>query len=76
MSGNRIDDGDSDQFRKFFGPDDIDRAVRMTIQVCFLYLPKTKRTPEELERQIHRLVDRALREFREDQQAFADHESA
>jgi hypothetical protein len=34
-------------------------------------LPKERRNPDELERQIRRLVDRALKDFREDCQAFA-----
>jgi hypothetical protein len=33
-------------------------------------LPKERRTVEELEKQVRRLVDRALRDFREDRDAF------
>jgi hypothetical protein len=35
-------------------------------------IPKSRRTPDELERQIRRLLDRALEDFREDQAAFAE----
>ena len=61
-----------DKFRDFFGPAQIDQFVRHAIQFCWMRLPKSKRTPDELEKQIRRLVDRALRDFREDQQAFAE----
>jgi hypothetical protein len=56
----------------FFGPAQIDQTIRHAIQFCWMSLPKSRRTAEELEKQIRRLVDRALRDFREDQQAFAE----
>jgi hypothetical protein len=33
-------------------------------------LPQERRTADELEKQIRRMVDRALKDFREDRQAF------
>jgi hypothetical protein len=33
-------------------------------------LPKERRSTQELENQIHRLVERALKDFREDREAF------
>jgi hypothetical protein len=39
-------------------------------------LPKERRTVEELEQQIRRIVDRALRDFREDRQAFGKENKA
>ena len=34
--------------------------IRQAIQQCWMLLAKEKRTPEELESQIRRIVDRAL----------------
>ena len=67
MSGD-----DAEKLRDMFGPAQIDQFIRQAIQFCWMGLPKTKRSPDELEKQIRRIVDRALRDFREDQQAFRD----
>jgi hypothetical protein len=64
--------GDPEKFRDFFGPAQIDQSIRMAVQFCWMQLPKSRRNHDELEKQIRRIVDRALRDFREDQQAFMD----
>lgn len=51
---------------EFFGPMQIDQQIRRAVQFCWLGLPKEKRSLDEVEQQIHRLVDRALRDLRED----------
>jgi hypothetical protein len=53
-----------------FGPSHIDHMIRQAVQFCWMSLPKERRTAEELDQQIRRLVDRALKDFREDRQAF------
>ena len=52
--------------REFFSPSQIDHLIRQAIEFCWMALPKEKRNVDELERQIRRLVDRALRDLRED----------
>jgi hypothetical protein len=64
--------GDPEKFRDFFGPGQVDQGIRMAVQFCWMQLPKSRKTPDELEKQIRRIVDRALQNFREDQQAFMD----
>lgn len=64
FSGKSPDDDES--FREMFGPAQIDVQVRQAIHFCWMGLPKAKRNVDELERQIRRLVDRALRDVRED----------
>ena len=66
------DDGgpDMDKFREMFGPSQIDTQIRQAIQFCWMGLAAKKRTPDELERQIRRIVDRALKDFREDSKEF------
>jgi hypothetical protein len=63
---NPEDEGSLDKMREMFGPSQIDHFVRQAIQFCWMGLPKEKRNVDELERQIRRIVDRALRDVRED----------
>ena len=68
-----FDPKDPDQgarFRKFFGPHQVDEQIRRAIQFCWMVLPDDKRNVDEVERHIRRLVDRALRDLREDEDAF------
>ncbi len=55
---------------KFFGPGQIDHMIRHAIQMCWMALPDERRNVDEVERQIRRLVERALEDFREDGAAF------
>ena len=59
-----------DKMRDFFNPSQVDHSVRQALQMCWMMLPKDKRNAGELERQFRRIVDRALRDMREDDQAF------
>jgi hypothetical protein len=54
----------------FFGPGQVDQSVRHAIQACWMALPKERRTSDELEKQVRRIVDRALKDFREDCEQF------
>jgi len=65
FSAGEGDDG-AEKLREFFSPSQIDHQIRQAIQFCWMALPKEKRNVDELERQIRRLVDRALRDLRED----------
>ena len=60
------DDDAMDKMRDMFGPAQIDQQVRQASHFCWMSLPKEKRNVDELERQIRRLVDRALKDVRED----------
>jgi hypothetical protein len=53
-----------------FGPLQVDQAIRQAIQMCWMSLPKIRRTPDEMEKQIRRIVERALKDFHEDREAF------
>ena len=69
MAYEQIDPGDEESIEKmrgFFGPTQIDHQIRQAIQFCWMGLPKEKKSVDEVERQIRRLVDRALRDLRED----------
>lgn len=60
----------AEAFKEFFGPGHVDQAVRSAIQICWMALPKPQRSPENVETEIRRIVERALRDFREDAEKF------
>ena len=53
-----------------YGPQAVDQAVRHAIATCWMMMPEGKKTPEAVEAEIRRVVDRALQNLREDCQAF------
>lgn len=66
-------EGDEDAAERMadaFGPGQIDQMIRQGVHFCWMSLPKSRRNADELERQIRRIVDRALSDFREDLDEF------
>jgi hypothetical protein len=63
-------DDAAERMSEVFGPGQIDHLIRQAVQFCWLSLPKERRTVEELEQQVRRIMDRALKDFRDDRQAF------
>ena len=61
----------AEKMKDCFGPGHIDQLIRQAVQWCWTALPKERRNARELEKQVRRLVDRALKDFREDNEAFA-----
>jgi hypothetical protein len=59
-----------EKMAEVFGPGQIDQMIRQGIQFCWMALSKDRRNVEELEKQIRRIVERALKDFREDQEQF------
>ncbi len=53
-----------------FSPQQVDQQIRQAIQFCWMALPRDKQSVDEVEKQIRRLVDRALRDLREDAASF------
>ena len=69
MMIEKIDFGDEEQFDKFrqqFPPEFIDNMLRSAIRGAWMILPKEKKTIDEVEKQIRRMVDRAFRDMRDD----------
>jgi hypothetical protein len=68
------DSGDSkdwaETMREMHGPQGVDQAVRQAVSICWTMLPKEKRSVENVEKEIRRLVERVLRDFKEDNEAF------
>ncbi len=68
--------GEERDMGNFLGPGHVDQTIRQAIQACWMSLPKKKQNVEEVEKQIRRLVDRALKDLREDRQAFGRDDEA
>jgi hypothetical protein len=67
------DDGEVDEAERIadvMGPGLVDHQIREALRFCWMSLPKERRTLDEVELQIRRVLDRALRDFREDNDAF------
>jgi hypothetical protein len=48
------------------GPSVLDRAVRQSVQHCWITLPAAKRSIAAVAAEMHRLLDRALYDFERD----------
>ena len=59
------DEDAEEKMRETFNPAHIDQMIGQAIQFCWMGLSKEKRNIDELERQIRRIVDRALSNMRE-----------
>ena len=60
----------AEKMAEMFGPGQVDQMIRQGIHFCWMALPKDRRNTAELEKQIRRIVDRALADFREDAEQF------
>ncbi len=60
-----------DQMRSFLGPGGVDQLIRQAIELAWMMLPDERKTVTEVDRVIRQIVDRALKDFREDAESFA-----
>jgi hypothetical protein len=60
----------SEAMRSMMGPGQVDQMLRMAVQQCWMALPKERRNADEIERQLRRLLDRAIADLREDMTSF------
>lgn len=70
MAAFPMNDRRGDDLRQMFGPHQIDEMIRQAISTCWILLPDDKRTIDELEKQIRRIVDRSLKSMRDDAASF------
>jgi hypothetical protein len=59
-----------DTMYDMMGPGHVDQFVRQAISQLWMVLPEGRRTVDEVEKQFRRIVDRALKDQREDAAAF------
>lgn len=72
---NRDDDDDKcenplERMSEMFGPGHVDQTLHMAVQACWMALPKERRNVDEVEKELHRLLTRAISNLREDVAAF------
>lgn len=73
MAMEKFDPKDPDalkRVRAFFSPQQVDHQIRQAIQFCWMALPPEQQNVDEVEKQIRRLVERALRDLRDDATSF------
>ena len=61
--------------REFFGPAGVDTMLREAVKMCWAIMPKERRSVEGVTQEIQRLVERVLRDLKEDATVFGFHES-
>lgn len=59
-----------DSMREMLGPGMVDQQLRGTVSTCWMAMPKERRTVEEVEREMRRLFERAIKDLREDAERF------
>jgi hypothetical protein len=73
VEGQSFDPNEPEQLRQmhaFFGPQQVDHQIRQAIQSCWMALPADRKTVDGVEKEIRRIVDRALKDLRDDYQSF------
>jgi hypothetical protein len=63
-------DADSEKSIEAFGPNAVDRQLREAIQLCWMLMPSNRKSIDEVEKEIHRMVERAFGEMRDDLDRF------
>lgn len=58
------------RMRDMFGPGQLDQQIRQAIHLGWMMLPADRKTLDELEKQVRRVLDRAFKDLREDADAF------
>ena len=56
--------------RDMMSPLTVDSVLRGAVQNCWMMLPEAERSPERVEQEILRIIQRVLRDLKEDATAF------
>lgn len=68
---NSSEENDPEKLKALLGPGAIEHGLRQSIQACWMFLPADKRSVDEVERQVRRLIDRIFKNLRDDEQSFS-----
>jgi hypothetical protein len=52
--------------RTTLGPQAVDQTARQLLAMCWMVLPPERRNPTEVDKEVRRIVERALKDFKED----------
>ena len=61
---------EDERMHQFSGPGQVDQQIRQALQMCWMAMPSDQKNVDAVEREFCRLVDRAIRDLREDGEAF------
>jgi len=64
------DEEDVSDIVNAMGPGAVDKQLREVMHLCWLSLPKNRRSIDELQKQMRSLVDRAIKDWQEDSARF------
>jgi hypothetical protein len=70
VTDKTLSEAGAEKLQEFMGPQMVDQEIRRAISWCWMVLPEGQKTVEAVEREIRRLVDRALKDLKEDMAAF------
>jgi hypothetical protein len=70
FKGDESDDENIRHMSSMMGPGQVDRMFRQAMQFAWMALPKTRRNVDELEKQVRRIMDRAIEDLRNDAKEF------
>lgn len=59
-----------EEFRKTFGPGAVDEMIRQAVKICWMMLPEDRRSVDQVEQDVRRILDRILEDWREDARRF------
>lgn len=62
--------GPADHMREMMGPFGPDNSMRQTLMTVWRFLPEEGRSPDRVEQEARRLLERAVRDLREDAEVF------
>ena len=62
--------GPDHSMRDTMGPLVVDQSLRAAITTCWMALPERERSPDRVEKEILRLIQRALKDLKDDAVAF------
>jgi len=68
-----FDENDPEMLKKFhemMGPHAVDQQIRQAISMCWMALPAGRKSVEMVEAEIRRIVERALKDLKEDASVF------
>jgi hypothetical protein len=72
MAGRKInrDNPEDEAFLRAMGPQAIDHNIQQALSMCWMMLPASRRTVENVEIEVRRVVDRAIQNMKEDRDRF------
>lgn len=70
MFAEKVDLDPRQSMSHLMGPHAVDQQIRQAVSLCWMVLPEEKKTVEAVEAEIRRIVDRALKDLRDDAAVF------